>query len=46
MRWRWITTFRKELKTELKKAGVDIGKPPAGNRKLYKAENYFEKVSR
>ena len=30
-------TFRKELKEELKKAGVDIGKPPAGNKKLYKS---------
>ena len=28
--------FRKELKEELKRAGVDIGKPPAGNKKLYK----------
>ena len=28
--------FRKELKEELKQAGVDIGKPPAGNKKLYK----------
>jgi len=37
--------FRKELKAELKKVGVDIGKPPAGNKKLYKSENYFEKVS-
>ena len=30
-------TFRKELKEELKKAGVDIGKSPAGNKKLYKS---------
>ena len=30
-------TFRNELKRELKKAGVDIGKPPAGNKKLYKS---------
>jgi hypothetical protein len=29
--------FRKELKSELKKAGVDIGKSPAGNKKLYKS---------
>jgi hypothetical protein len=29
--------FRKELKIELKKAGVDIGKSPAGNKKLYKS---------
>ena len=29
-------TFRNELKKELKKAGVDIGKSPAGNKKLYK----------
>ena len=28
--------FRKELKEELKQAGVDIGKAPAGNKKLYK----------
>ena len=28
--------FRKELKEELKQAGIDIGKPPAGNKKLYK----------
>jgi|688.fasta_scaffold159647_2 cation diffusion facilitator CzcD-associated flavoprotein CzcO len=28
--------FRKELKGELKKAGLDIGKSPAGNKKLYK----------
>ena len=34
-------TFRKELKQELKKAGVDIGKSPAGNKKLYKS---FAKV--
>ncbi len=30
-------TFRHELKKELKKAGVDIGKSPAGNKKLYKS---------
>ena len=30
-------TFRNELKKELKKAGVDIGRPPAGNKKLYKS---------
>lgn len=29
-------TFRNELKKELKKAGVDIGKAPAGNKNLYK----------
>ena len=29
-------TFREELKKELKKAGVDIGKPPVGNPKRYK----------
>ena len=29
--------FRKELKAELKKAGIDIGKSPAGNKKLYKS---------
>jgi hypothetical protein len=29
--------FRKELKGELKKAGVDIGKSPAGNKRLYKS---------
>jgi hypothetical protein len=29
--------FRKELKSELKKVGVDIGKSPAGNKKLYKS---------
>ncbi|TGK29427.1 monooxygenase [Leptospira gomenensis] len=28
--------FRKELRLELLKAGVDIGKPPGGNKKLYK----------
>lgn len=32
-------TFRKELRAELKKAGVDIGKAPAGNPKLYKSMN-------
>ena len=31
-------TFRNELKTELKKAGIDIGKPPAGNKKKYKKQ--------
>ena len=30
-------TFRNELKRELKKAGVDIGRPPAGKKKLYKS---------
>ena len=30
-------TFRNELKAELKKAGIDIGRPPAGNEKLYKS---------
>jgi cation diffusion facilitator CzcD-associated flavoprotein CzcO len=30
-------TFRKELKQELKSAGVEIGKAPAGNKKLYKS---------
>jgi len=30
-------TFRRELKQELKKAGVDIGRPPAGNKKFYKS---------
>ena len=30
-------TFRGELKRELKKAGVYIGRPPAGNKKLYKS---------
>lgn len=30
-------TFRKELKKELKKAGVEIGRAPAGNREHYKA---------
>jgi cation diffusion facilitator CzcD-associated flavoprotein CzcO len=30
-------TFRKELRAELKNAGLDIGKPPAGNKKLYKS---------
>ena len=30
-------TFRNELKKELKKAGVDIGRSPAGNKKLYKS---------
>ena len=30
-------TFRNELKKELRKAGVDIGRSPAGNRKLYKS---------
>ena len=30
-------TFRGELKRELKKAGVNIGRPPAGNKKLYKS---------
>jgi hypothetical protein len=30
-------TFRHELKKELKKAGIDIGKSPAGNKKLYKS---------
>ncbi|MDV6236699.1 NAD(P)-binding domain-containing protein [Leptospira ellisii] len=29
--------FRKELRLELLKAGVDIGKPPGGNKKLYKS---------
>jgi hypothetical protein len=28
--------FRRELKSELKKAGIDIGKSPAGKAKLYK----------
>ena len=31
-------TFRNELKTELKKSGIDIGKPPAGNKKKYKKQ--------
>jgi len=31
-------TFRNELKAELKKAGIDIGKPPAGNKKKYKKQ--------
>ncbi len=30
-------TFRNELKRELKKAGVDIGRSPGGNKKLYKS---------
>jgi len=38
-------TFRKELKAELKKVGVDIGKPLVGTRKLYKSGNYFRKVN-
>jgi hypothetical protein len=29
-------TFRNELKKELKKAGIDIGRSPAGNKKFYK----------
>ena len=29
-------TFREEIKMEIKKAGVDIGKPPVGNPKRYK----------
>jgi hypothetical protein len=29
-------TFRYELKKELKTAGLDIGKSPAGNKKQYK----------
>jgi hypothetical protein len=29
-------TFRNELKKELKKAGVDIGRSPAGKLKQYK----------
>ena len=29
-------TFRRELRKELKQAGVDIGRSPAGNKKLYK----------
>jgi hypothetical protein len=29
--------FRKELKAELKKAGIRIGKSPAGNKKLAKS---------
>ncbi|EMO74319.1 flavin-binding monooxygenase-like domain protein [Leptospira kirschneri str. 200801925] len=29
-------SFRKELRLELLKAGVDIGKPPGGNKSLYK----------
>lgn len=37
-------TFRKELKKELKRAGVNIGRPPAGNKRRYKLENQFEKV--
>ncbi|MBM9575881.1 NAD(P)-binding domain-containing protein [Leptospira sp. 201903070] len=36
--------FRKELKTELLKAGIDIGKPPGGNKSLYKV--YSKVVSR
>ena len=31
-------TFRNELKAELKKAGIDIGKPPTGNKKKYKKQ--------
>jgi len=31
-------TFRNELKAELKKAGIDIGRPPAGNKKKYKKQ--------
>ncbi len=34
-------TFRKELRAELKKAGIDIGRPPAGNPKLYKSAESF-----
>ena len=30
-------TFRGELRRELKKAGVNIGRSPAGNKKLYKS---------
>ena len=37
-------TFRKELRKELKKAGIDIGKPPAGNSHRYKTVNMFESV--
>ncbi len=29
-------SFSKELRLELLKAGVDIGKPPGGNKSLYK----------
>ncbi|WP_039948496.1 flavin-containing monooxygenase [Leptospira fainei] len=29
--------FRKDLKSDLLKAGVDIGKPPGGNKLLYKS---------
>jgi len=29
-------TFRNELKAELKNVGIDIGRPPAGNKKRYK----------
>lgn len=38
-------TFRKELRKELKKAGIDIGKPPAGNSHRYKTVNMFESVN-
>lgn len=36
-------TFRNELKRELKKSGIDIGKSPAGKSKLYK--NYSNLLS-
>jgi len=29
--------LRNELKAELRKAGVDIGAPPAGNKNRYKS---------
>jgi hypothetical protein len=38
--WIWpladYRTFGRELKKELKTAGLDIGKSPAGNAKRYK----------
>jgi hypothetical protein len=40
MGWIWLLadyrSFRHELKKELKTAGLDIGKSPAGNAKRYK----------
>ena len=38
-------TFRKELRAELKKAGLDIGKPPAGKKNKYKSGNSFDLLS-
>lgn len=37
-------TFRKELRAELKKAGIDIGRPPAGNPNRYKADKAFSSI--